>query len=300
MNGISYGECRNENVSVVAYSERAVSDVEGNQIDTTYAKKSDFGSSESDDSGSALTGIIYPEAGSHNSYYRGKDITKKFESGELYTKIADGTFDDLFIGDFFTATINGQSITCRLAGFNVYYHKGNTDFATNHAIIVPDEAIMTAAMNSSDDTSKGYNGSTMKTTTMATISGYLKDTFGDHLLTCKEYLSSTITTGTTSGAGGATGCATGGTWADSIADLMTEIEVFGSRNVSSGGFDELTGHLPLPLFVLNPMLVNLKKSIYWLRCTASSTQYAIVNSLGNVDIANASKEYDVRPRWVIG
>jgi hypothetical protein len=42
----------------------------------------------------------YDNAGAHNSIYRGKDLTSYFDSGEMSTAIANGTFANIYPGDY--------------------------------------------------------------------------------------------------------------------------------------------------------------------------------------------------------
>ena len=40
---------------------------------------------------------------SHRQFYRGKDITSAFDNGTFSARVADGTFRDIFPGDFIEA-----------------------------------------------------------------------------------------------------------------------------------------------------------------------------------------------------
>ena len=50
--------------------------------------------------GNALLNFLPKNAGTHNSIYRGNDITNLFYDGTLSEQIAAGTFDDIFVGDY--------------------------------------------------------------------------------------------------------------------------------------------------------------------------------------------------------
>ena len=78
-------------------------------------------------------------AGAHNSIYRGKYLGERV-TDEQYSYISDGTFKDLFIGDYWT--ING--VNWRIAGFDYYLNSGDTNCATHHAVIVPDSCLYNA------------------------------------------------------------------------------------------------------------------------------------------------------------
>ena len=57
-------------------------------------------------------------AGAHNSIYRGKYLGSSV-TAEQYTAISSGTFEDLYIGDYWT--IGG--VNYRIAAFNYYMQK---------------------------------------------------------------------------------------------------------------------------------------------------------------------------------
>lgn len=48
---------------------------------------------------------------SHNSIYRGKDLTSYFASGEMSQAIANGTFKDIYIGDYIIKPITVDGTT---------------------------------------------------------------------------------------------------------------------------------------------------------------------------------------------
>ena len=90
-------------------------------------------------------------AGFHSSIYRGKYL------GDTYTDvqkaaIANGSFDDLFIGDYWT--ISG--VNWRIADFDYYYKVGdssNNIFTKHNVVVVPDTTLgYTFPMNSTDTT----------------------------------------------------------------------------------------------------------------------------------------------------
>ena len=109
----------------------------------------------------------FANAGFHNSIFRGKDVTSYFDDGSLFTRISSGNFNDLYVGDY----VIKNNIAWRIAGFDVYYNKGNPNsgLTTHHAIIVPDKHLLTAFMNDTDTSVGGYAGSKMYTTTLPSV-----------------------------------------------------------------------------------------------------------------------------------
>lgn len=85
-------------------------------------------------------------APAHNSVYRGKWLGTA-PTEEQLDAIENGSFDDLFIGDFWSNDPdNPNEIRWRIAGFNYYQNTGYSYddgvVLRNHAVIIPDSAIV--------------------------------------------------------------------------------------------------------------------------------------------------------------
>lgn len=77
-------------------------------------------------------------AGFHNSIYRGKHLGQ-YPSVEQIENIDNGSFKDLYIGDYWCSDITSSSaIKWRIAAFDYYYGVGPQPTTTHHVIIVPD------------------------------------------------------------------------------------------------------------------------------------------------------------------
>ena len=94
-----------------------------------------------------------PNAGAHNAIYRGKYLGESATAAQ-YAAIEAGTFDNLFIGDYWT--IGG--VNYRMAAFDYYLNCGDTACTDHHVVIVPDTNLYNAAMNSTNTTTGGYIG----------------------------------------------------------------------------------------------------------------------------------------------
>ena len=101
---------------------------------------------------------IFSNAGSHNGKKKKKNLGTSVTQGQ-WTAIQNGTFDDLYIGDYWV--IGG--VTWRIAAFDYYLNCGDTSFAKHHAVIVPDTSLYSHNMNDTNDTTGGYVGSKMYT-----------------------------------------------------------------------------------------------------------------------------------------
>lgn len=67
----------------------------------------------------------------HNGIYRGKDLTNVYTIEQMYAKIHDGSFEDLYLGDYFTVSITTDIMT-RFTGATfeegvTYYEVGGAD-----------------------------------------------------------------------------------------------------------------------------------------------------------------------------
>ena len=234
----------------------------------------------------------------HNVIFRGKDVTEYLTlEYSLYDRISDGTFTDLYVGDYIVA--NG--ITWRIAGFDIYYGKGwtntenqteNQTFNRHHAVIVPDTNLITAQMNTTATIKGGYVGSAMYTTTLPTVlSTYITPIFGDHVLAYQTLLSTQASSGASSD------------WESVIRklDLMNENQVFGSKIFSTSGYDAGVDNIQFPLFRLKPEFVSKEHVSYWLRSIFNSTSFDAVSSEGSSRRYSPATEIQgVRPYFYIG
>ena len=254
-------------------------------------------------------------AGLHNAIFRGKDVSKYMPSsivsggdGSIYDRIA-GTngykmFQDLYVGDYIVAdnvnaTVNG--IVWRIAGFDIYYGKGDTAFNTHHAVIVPDTNLTTSYMNSSATTEGGYVGSYMYTTKLPSVlSTYITPVFGNNVLTHKTNLTNSMGTSLYNRYGTNSGASNWYAWYERQLDLMNEVQVTGTIAWSSSGYDIGADNTQFPLFRLRPEFINKDGTWYWLRSISSSTCYARITGAGCTITDYANNSHGVRPYFYIG
>ena len=247
--------------------------------------------------------MIYANAGNHNSIYRGKDITSKFQDSSLFANIANGTFEDLFIGDYFVATCNEVTTNWRLAGFDIYYNCGDTALTRHHAVVIPDNVLLTANMNASNISAGGYIGSRMYKETipdLATKIGTMVDT--SHLVKYRDLFVNSISTDVaSSGYSGWKGVSNNFEWRDTTVRLCSEVDVYGATVFSSSGYDVGFANVQLPLFALNPALrVEANRTWWWLSSVSRSDTFCFVGDTGHSSSDWASDVIGVRPRFLIG
>ena len=238
---------------------------------------------------------IIHNAGFHNSIYRGKNLGSSVTAAQ-WAAIDAGTFEDLFIGDYWT--ING--VTWRIAAFDYWYNYGDTACTTHHIVIVPDTYLVSRQMNSTDVTTGAYIGSdyytgtndnTGRTTAQNTVNG----AFGSsHILNHRERLQNATTNGYESN----------GAWYDSTFELMTERMVYGCDILHNIQHETNTSNLysidtsQLPLFRHDHSRICTRGG-WWLRDVASATSFVTVGTYGGAAFVGASFFFGVRPAFGI-
>ena len=230
-------------------------------------------------------------AGAHNSIYRGNSLGSAV-TAEQYAAINDGTFDGLYIGDYWTI----GDVNYRIAAFDYYYRSGdNIDITTHHVTLVPDTALYSHVMNDTNTTEGGYIGSKMKTSGLDQAVTTINNAFGSaHILTRRELFTNAVRNGTPSGA----------SWYDSTVELMTEQNVYGGKVFGAGNDGSAIPALhtvdksQYPLFAFRPDLISNRVN-YWLRDVVSDSRFAHVGYGGATDYGGASNALGVRPAFSI-
>lgn len=78
-------------------------------------------------------------AGFHNSIYRGQYLGQHPTEAQLEA-INNGTFDNLFIGDYWSSNESSEdSVKYRIAAFDYYYGIGKIPCTKHHVVIIPDQ-----------------------------------------------------------------------------------------------------------------------------------------------------------------
>lgn len=239
-----------------------------------------------------INAIVTTGAGAHNAIYRGESLGSVVTEAQ-WAAIKAGTFEDMYIGDYWT--IGG--IVYRIAAFNYYYNTGDKDktCTKNHITLVPDANMYDYVMNDTNTTTGAYASSKMYTKGLAQAKTTINSAFGQaHILNHRQYLHNAVTDGYTSG----------GSWYDSTVELMTEQNVYGGKVLGN----QLNGtELPnsytidksqYPLFTFRHDM-EITSQWFWLRDVVSGTAFAVVNDYGNVHFSGAENTRGVRPAFSI-
>lgn len=225
---------------------------------------------------STIAGVLLqPGAATHNAIYRGKYLGDTV-TAEQAAAIADGSFEDLFIGDYWTM----GGVNYRIADFDYWYRTGFPEASRvkkHHAVIVPDTSIATEQMNGSNTTSGGYRNSLTKSKMNDTISA-LPPEIRSRLLVHNALLD--------------------GTWTETSVDLMNEIMVYGCYVLADNSNKQTSENRQLSLFRMSPQ-ARYAGGNYWLRNYANATEFTLVSYYGDASKDVATSTYGIRPVFAI-
>lgn len=217
--------------------------------------------------------------------YLGTSVTS-----EQWAAIQNGTFDGLFLGDYWT--INGVDYI--IVAFDYWLNTGDTPCTKHHVVVIPRVNLYTYKFNPTNTTEGGYVGSDLYKNGLTQAKTTINSAFGSaHILSHRQYLMNAVTNGKP----------TGSDWYDSTVELMNENMVYGGRQFSPmpDGTDPRNtcrnytiDKSQLPLFHLAPWLIR-NRQWYWLRDVVSAAGFADADSLGSADCYSASHAGGVRP-----
>ena len=125
----------------------------------------------------------------HNAYPRCKYLGTSITDTQN-TAIKNRTYDDLFIGDYWT--ING--VNWRIVAIDYYYNVGDTNFGKGNIIVMPDIVLYSAQMNETDTTAGAYAGSLMRTQNLNNTRTIARNAFGSHLANHRIVLANAVDT----------------------------------------------------------------------------------------------------------
>lgn len=218
---------------------------------------------------------VFSGDGYHNSIFRGKNLTSVYTFGEVSQIVASGSFNDLYIGDYFNTNVNGVDIRLTIAGFNLFKREDDsmTKIDQNHIVMVCDCVNTTALpIITFED---GYYS--IQDNLLGTFANNLKTSIGSsHVYTHYQDLSSWIEYGEVS------------SLSSKLVDccLMTEINVFGTQIYDNIGLDAGFPSVQFPLFRLNPSEICREKKPYWLRNISDINKYCRVQASGMAGVNN--------------
>lgn len=245
-------------------------------------------------------------AGAHNALFRGKDLTSYFESGKMSAAIADGSFKDIYPGDFIrkSITVDGTTYTDDwiVGDLNYHKHRGDTETTANHILVFPRGTFGAARMNATDVTTGGYLGSEMWKNTLPKYTAAIKAAFGaGHVLKHREILTNAVDTNNKSSACPAwNGVTTGWAWTDVDTNIFNEPMVYSAPIFSSSGHDIGDCNTQVAAMRHDKSLSFTRAGWNWLRAVASAATFCIANGDGIANFSSASNATGrVRPYFLL-
>lgn len=225
--------------------------------------------------------------------FRGKNLGTQV-TDEQYAAIADGSFRDLYIGDYWEINHNRW----RIVDINYWIGTGDQECTTPHLVIMPDISLMQAKMNDTDTTVGGYVGSQMASTKIDEALEIVHGVFAnEHILVHREILTNTVTNGIPAGGG----------WYGNTIVLPNEIMLCGSHVITPSNNGTIISYrytidrVQLALMKAHPKYIDGDGHGFWLRDIASDKNFVSMFNTGHLTGYPSSRELGVRPVFgVIG
>ena len=223
--------------------------------------------------------------------FRGKNLGTALTAVQK-AAIKDGSFKGMFLGDYWS--IGGR--IWRIVDMDYWYNCGDTAFTSHHLVIMPDEALYNAQMNTTNVTTGGYVGSEMYKSNLANAKTIVNAAFQGSVLTHREYLCNAVANGRPSG----------GAWFDSSIELPNESMMYGHPHFSPTSDGSTVPAIytisktQLALFMVCPRFIVNRAYNQWLRDVVSSANFAGVYYDGPTNCYGASNSLGVRPVFPVG
>lgn len=211
----------------------------------------------------------------HRNVFRGKNLGE-FITDEQLAAIRDGSFADLYVGDYWEK----DGVRYRIADINYWKGVGYQESVQKpHILIVPDTILGSGQMHTSNSTSGGYKSSTMKNARLNQIANSLPDAFKNILISHRMF--------------------SDGAWINASVDLMNEVMVHGTCICTDNSNKQTSDTQQLAMFRLVPELKTIGAN-YWLRNLSSAQTYTLVSQYGDASNDMATSTYGIRPVFGIG
>ena len=223
--------------------------------------------------------------------FRGKNLGTALTAVQK-AAIKDGSFKGMFLGDYWS--IGGR--IWRIVDMDYWYNCGDTAFTSHHLVIMPDEALYNAQMNTTNVTTGGYVGSAMYKSNLANAKTIVNAAFQGSVLIHREYLCNAVANGRPSG----------GAWFDSSIELPNESMMYGHPHFSPTSDGSTVPAIytisktQLALFMVCPRFIANRSYNQWLRDVVSSANFAFVDGYGHANYSSASYSNGVRPVFPVG
>lgn len=252
---------------------------------------------------------LAPTGVAHNGIYRGKSIAAFYNGTETYNGktfhecISDGTFDNIFIGDYIIKTLTIDDVeyedTAYVADIDTFYATVSDFYSiinTHHITLWHTIKTITHNMNSTDTTVGGYVGSEMHTYLTDTVLPAIKTVFGSsYMLSHQKLYTNSINATGYNRFGTNSGCSNNWSWTkDQYISLLTEQQL-GYTVGSSSLYDCGEAYKKLNLFNFHSINRYTGSVWSWLRSIASNSRFCIIDASGRITTNASSSPGHVYP-----
>ena len=246
---------------------------------------------------------LIPDGIAHNNVFRGKNLGALTDTH--IANIQNGTFRDMFIGDYFS--INNSNYV--IAGINYKRHHGDNADLGNHLLLMPSDWSKTPTetlnpngstthfMNDTDTTAGGFANTKLYKTYLPQIQQKLETDFGAHLMNFRTVVSTHVDD---------SGAPDQGEWRDAKVGIPNEVMIYGTtlngNNKNNAWYNTGDENSQLPLMRLNDSeRCNNRTGAIWLRDIRSSSGFAYAGVYGDGSWLGASAAWlGVRAFFLIG
>lgn len=212
---------------------------------------------------------------------RGKNLGDHV-TDEQWKAIGDGTFKDMFLGDFWKI----GNVTWRIVDFDYWYWIGNSA-RKHHVVIVPQNSMYQSYYNATNTTAGGYMQSYMRKTALAQAINTINSAFGESHI----YDHVTLVSNNVDNAGNVSGIQ----WVSDKVVLMSSIQYNGRKAYTTKGEIITTGDLRQFLFFASGAHHNLSRDDFWMRDIVDGTMFLTMIGDGSFMAHNATSRYGVKP-----
>lgn len=220
----------------------------------------------------------------HRTTFRGKNLGGKLTTGQK-AAIQAGTFDDLWLGDYWV--IGG--ITYRIVDIDYWYLTGQTPCTKHHVVVMPDQTMYNAVMNSTATAANGYGRSDMRSSKLNAAKSSINSAFPSAVVSHTEFFTTSI------GSDDVVSQA----WYPATVEIPSAVMLFGSTYY---GYERhVVSTSQLSLFAVDRTFMVPSTSVgTWLNNCASTTQFAYVTSESSAYYLDANTNSGVRPVFAVG
>lgn len=227
----------------------------------------------------------------HRNTFRGKNLGTSFTDEQLES-IQNGTFKDLYVGDYWVY----QNNNWRIADIDYFINIGYPNKLTNHhLIVIPDSCLYTVKfLENAGDYANGYANSYIRKTGLTQAKNLFKTLFNDHLVEHTDMFDTGINNST-----GITATA----WLTSSVEIISPYQIGNVVNpvLDISGNPADSRFRPFALFFFMNFKFIGSDMDYWLSNINKNASCGRISNSGSfVNNTNSTLPNGVRPYALIG